>query len=95
MSEPQLMVVYDAPVNLRRAFFENGFRRYGPRGSSWCRDIDRDSDEARDLEYELQGVGLTVVWRQSKPRAAHTHARHTRARDPNETPATQREPHET
>lgn len=63
MADSQLMVVYDAPAVLRRAFFENGFRPYGSRGSSWCRTIDPASDEARDLEYELKGVGLKVGWR--------------------------------
>lgn len=53
-SEPQLLIVYDAPDELRRAFFENGFRRYGRVGSSWViGPLDPASAEARDLEYEL------------------------------------------
>jgi hypothetical protein len=62
VEQPQLMIVYDAPRNLRRVFFKNGFRPYGSVGSSWCRTIAPASEEARDLEYELRGVGLRVVW---------------------------------
>lgn len=63
MSSPQLMVVFGAPRNLRREFFTSGFRPYGRVPGNWCLDIDPASVEARDLEYEVSGVGLRVVWR--------------------------------
>jgi hypothetical protein len=77
------MVVFDAPEALKHAFLGNGFRPHGRQPGAWRLEIDPASDEARDLEYELKGVGLQVRWWRpdpSKPRAAHT-----RARDPNET----------
>jgi hypothetical protein len=57
-----LLVVFDAPEVLRHAFLENGFLPYGRQSGAWARKIDPASDEARDLEYELKGVGLTVKW---------------------------------
>jgi hypothetical protein len=61
MSEP-MMVVFDAPPALTHAFLENGFRRHGRQPGAWHLRIDPSTDLARDIEYELKGVGLTVKW---------------------------------
>lgn len=62
MSNQPLMVVFDAPVDLKRAFFDNGFKPFGKQAGAWCKPIERGSADALDLEYELSGVGLAVRW---------------------------------
>lgn len=57
-----MMVVFDAPLRLTHAFLENGFQRHGRQRGAWHLRIDPASDAARDLEYELKGVGLAVKW---------------------------------
>jgi hypothetical protein len=59
---PPMMCVFDAPPELNHAFLENGFKRHGKQPGAWHRRIDPASTEARDLEYELNGVGLAVKW---------------------------------
>lgn len=59
-----LMVIFDAPAELREAFFENQFKPYGRQHGAWCRLFaDPAGEEARDLEYEITGVGMVVRWR--------------------------------
>jgi hypothetical protein len=58
-----LMVVFDASPNLTGAFRAAGFRPYGRQRGAWCRGCDPHSEEADDLTYELNGVGLYVKWR--------------------------------
>ncbi len=59
-----LLYLFDAPKELLWAFRHNGFRPYGGQQGAWCRSFDdRMSAEARDIEYELTGVGLLPRWR--------------------------------
>ncbi|HXE51216.1 MAG TPA: hypothetical protein VN663_22755 [Ramlibacter sp.] len=62
MSDLPMMVVFDAPPELNHAFLENGFLPHGRQAGAWHIRIDPDSTEARDLAYELKGVGLTAKW---------------------------------
>jgi hypothetical protein len=62
-----LLVVFDAPELLKHEFLQNGFKPYGRQRGAWCREFaDPGSDEARDLHYELAGVGLRPRWWQPK-----------------------------
>ena len=57
------MVVFDAPADLRHAFLENGFKPHGRQPGAWSRAFDNpQGTEARDLEYEISGIGLAVKW---------------------------------
>jgi hypothetical protein len=57
------MVIFDAPADLMHAFLENGFRPHGRQPGAWSRPFSNPkSAEARDLEYEIAGVGMTVKW---------------------------------
>ncbi len=59
----QIMVIFDAPTELKHAFLANGFLPHGRQPGAWSRAFDDPaSEEARDLEYEITGVGLRVKW---------------------------------
>lgn len=62
-SSPCWLVVFDAPALLTHSFLDNGFQRHGRQAGAWHRHFDDPaSDEARDIEYELTGVGLKPRW---------------------------------
>lgn len=52
------LVVFDASDDLNYAFVLAGFTKHGRQPGAWSRQIDPATDEARDLIYELEGVGL-------------------------------------
>lgn len=62
MSGHPFLVVFDAPDLLKHAFLQNGFAPHGRNPGAWSRRLDPTTDEARDIEYELQGVGLKPKW---------------------------------
>jgi hypothetical protein len=59
-----LLYLFDASTDLDPVFRSWSFKPYGKQRGAWCRDFDsRHTDEAREIEYELQGVGLNPRWR--------------------------------
>jgi hypothetical protein len=63
-----LLVVFDAPDNLKGAFFDNGFKPFGRQRGAWFREFAEITEEARELEYELAGVGLRPRWQPGRKR---------------------------
>jgi hypothetical protein len=63
MSNLPRLVVFDAPLALNHEFLLAGFLPHGRQPGAWSRPFaDPNSDEARDIAYELKGVGLTAKW---------------------------------